>query len=153
MNYNRANLEICKAMTKGELVRGQKVKAIDGDKMIIIPNNGFYGYIFEKGDIVFSLDKVRFIDEKTHIIPFEAITPDNELKLTQDMKILPYQKQIARKFTRSDGAEAWVNRDFLSNLELSTTTFYQGKESKISAIVAVEYNMPVMVILPIRMCE
>lgn len=147
MNYKRAYLEICKDIINNEYVRGQEA---NDDLMLIIPPDGFYGYYLKKDNIPFNKEKLRMIPTETRkIIDLEIAKPENEIKLTNHLILMDYRKGMVRKFS-ADGKEVWVNADFLKNLDLNASRFYQEKDEPFSAILAEEDGEPTMCILPMK---
>ena len=151
MNYKRANLEICKNIINGELIRAQI--SGDGSRLFIDPE-GHYGYFINRDDVAFSMDKVRVFSKETrNVAHLEDINPENEIKPTDFLRIIDYRgKRFARKF-EAEGKETWIQCDYMKNLDIIATKFYQKKESNIENVIAVEDGVPVMVLLPIRVNE
>ena len=151
MNYKRANLEICKDIINGELIRAQKY---ENEMYLFIDPEGHYGYFINRKDVAFSMDKVReFSKETRNVAKLEAIKPENEIKPTNFLRIIDFcGKRLARKF-EAEGKEVWIQCDFLKNLDINATKFYQEKENKLETVVAVEDGVPVMCLLPIRIID
>ena len=151
MNYKNANIEVCREMASGCMIRGQD---ISDELFLAIPNDGYYGYMFSKNNIAFNLDRVRMISLETRkIADLSMIVPENEIKITEYMRVLSYRKDIARKFEAFDGKDGkvvWINEKFLRNLDLSACRFYQQKDEPLHNVIAVEDGIPVMVLLPLR---
>lgn len=148
MQVKRANLEICKKITCGELIHGQRI----GDKTLIIPTPGYYGYFFQKESIAFSMEKVRMIQRKTNKIVDVAklLQPQNELKLTQELAILDYdEKKTARRLKKKE-TDVWVNTAYIKNIIPHRCKFYQDKKNPLGIILITENNQPVMCVLPVR---
>ena len=151
MNYKNANIEVCREMAGGCLIRGQEMP---DNLFLAIPNDGYYGYMFSKNNIAFNLDRVRMISPETRkIADLSMIDPENEIKITEYMRVLSYRKEIARKFETADGTEVWINEKFLRNLDLSACKFFQPKGETIHNVIAVEDGIPVMLLLPIRIAQ
>lgn len=151
MNYKRANLEICKDIINGELIRAQKS---ENEMYLFVDPEGHYGYFINKKDVAFSMDKVReFSKETRNITKLEAIKPENEIKPTKFLRIIDFcGKRLAQKF-EAEGKEVWIQRDFLKNLDINATKFYQEKENKLETVVAVEDGVPVMCLLPFKIID
>lgn len=146
MNTKAVNLEICKQLIHGDLVRIQNVS---NKLTLIIPDPGYYGYLMPKSDIIFSLEKVKTVDKKKQIVDLKLMNPKNELKPTQYLRIID-SKNTARLFKSPEG-EVWINTKFLKNLNIYSCTFYQDRTNRTSLILVVEdMTQPVMCILPLR---
>lgn len=148
MDWKKANLDICNALVKGELVRAQKT---EGDEILVIPSPAYYGYLFNPKDIIFSMAKLQMLPATAHMIfSRSVIAPENEIKATKDLRLLTYKKAIARKFV-ADGRKTWVDTKLLKQVNVDTCKFYQAKS--LEAVIVVDEGVPVMCVLPIRMME
>ena len=149
MNWKKANLDICNTLIGGEMVRGQ---TISDEQLLIIPREAFYGYIFSPKDIAFSMQKVKMLPpDSRQIFKPEAIVPENELKVTQSLRLASWKKIMARKFI-SIGKSVWVDTKFLKCIDVAQCKFYQ-EENPLECIFVTENDKPVMCILPMRIIE
>lgn len=153
MNYKQANIEICRKITNGTDVVGMELEIpVHGTEKkqktaLVIPGEKYcYGYLFPEKDVAFNWNKVRRIEKE--IFKPENICDDNEIKITDFMRILPW-KGMGRKFDKA-GKDVWVNTEFMKNLRLQDCRFYQNKEERYGIIIAVENGSPAEVFLPIK---
>lgn len=147
MNYIKAQKEVF-----SELCSGRKLGRfnIDENNVLVSPD-GFKAYIFPISTIAFSLEKIH---EMTAFPIVELIKPENELKLTNDLRILD-RRSTARRLKKQNGTSTFVNSKFLECFQ--APKFFQG-ESNLTTIVVTESirvdgkytDMPVGIILPIR---
>ena len=155
MNYKSANLEICKSIIQDQRVACQRV---DDDTLLVIPNNGVYGYFIQIDDCAFNFDKLCEIDiAKKQIADLSVIQPKNQITPTDDFKLMNSRKNdFIRKFAgqikkngKKENKTVWVNASFLKPLNMSVCEFYQDK-SDVSPIIAVEEGKPVMLFMPVK---
>ena len=155
MNYKQANIEICRQIIDGKVVRAQEQKGQWIEYSLIIPEPAYYGYFIKKDNIAFAMNKVAKL--RIDVAHLENIAPENEIKPTSNLRIIDHKgKKMVRKF-EAEGKEVWVQCDFLKNLEIGVTRFYQEKDNPNGIIIAAEYDnkvmKPVMVLLPMRFVE
>ncbi len=148
MKKVKANLEICKHIAEGKIVHGQ---VVNEDLTFVFTIPGYYGYIFANEDIAFAIEKIKMIPtEIKTFVDLSIIKPKNEIKSTRDFRLLDKEKWSARKFVTQDGKEVWINNKFLCNIIVQECSFYQDGKNPVGSIIAVEKDVPVMVLLPIR---
>ena len=155
MNYKRANIEICRQIIDGKVVRAQGQKGQQIEYILIIPEPAYYGYFIEKDNIAFAMNKVEKL--RIEIANLENIAPENEIKPTSNLRIIDHKgKEMIRNF-EAEGKKVWVKCDFLKNLEMGVTRFYQEKDNPNGVIIAAEYvnnvMKPVMALSPMRYVE
>ena len=147
MNYIKAQKEVFNELLNGRRIGGFN---IDENNILVSPD-GFRAYIFPVSTIAFSLEKIQ----KISAFPVaELIKPENELKLTNDLRILD-RRSTARRLKKQNGASTFVNSKFLECFQ--APKFFQG-ESNLTTIVVTESirvdgkytDVPVGIILPIR---
>jgi len=140
MNYIKAQKEIF-----SELCNGRRIGRFNIDENnILVSPDGFKAYIFPVSTIAFSLEKIHEMN------PFpivELIKPENELKLTNDLRILD-RSRTARRLKKQNGRSTFVNTKFLECFQ--NPSFYQEESSNLSTIVVTEHTYPVGIMLPIR---
>lgn len=139
MNYIKAQKEIF-----NELCNGRRLGRFNIDENnILVSPDGFKAYIFPVSTIAFSLEKIQEIKA---IPVVELIKPENELKLTNDLRIID-RYRTARRLKKQNGRSTFVNCKFLECFQ--NPKFYQG-ESNLTTIVVTEQDYPVGIMLPIR---
>lgn len=149
MNYIKAQKEIFAALCSGRISVGRF--NVDETHILVTPD-GYKAYIFPASAIAFNLEKVREI--KAFPIG-ELIKPENELKLTPDLRIIDhYGKRMARRL-KGNGKNVYINSKFLDCFQ--NPKFYQEGASGRTTIVVTEQisaskfpEVPVGIILPIR---
>lgn len=140
MNYIKAQKEIF-----SELCNGRRLGRFNIDeKNILVSPDGFKAYIFPVSTIAFSLEKIA---EMKAFPVVELIKPENELKLTNDLRILD-RNRTARRLKKQNGSSTFVNTKFLEYFQ--NPSFYQEASGNLSTIVVTEQTYPVGIILPIR---
>lgn len=148
MNYIKAQKEIFAALCSRNNVARFNV---DENNILVTPD-GFRAYIFPASTIVFNLDKIREI--KAFPVG-ELIKPENELKLTPDLRIVDnYGRRMVRRL-KGNGKNVYINPKFLDCFQ--NPKFYQEGASSLTTIVVTEKigmskfpEVPVGIILPIR---
>ena len=145
MNYKRVNVEICKAIVDRDDVRAQE---LEEGMTLVIPYPHYYGYIMTKEEIAFAIDKITKLPPESHIAKLEVISPENEIKMTDDFRLIPYKRGMSRRFNK-DGKTVWVNNEYLKNLDVYACQFYQAKDKDLDGIIVTEGGAPVMVVLPL----
>ena len=149
MDYKKANVEIIKAIIDRDDVRAQ---ALEGGLTLIIPPPHYYGYILTEEEIAFALDRIPKLPGENRICRLEVIAPENEIKMTDDFRLLPYNRDMARRFDKN-GKTVWVNSKYLKNLAVKACQFYQDKGKDRDVIIATEHGTPAMLILPLLINE
>lgn len=149
MDYKKANVEIIKSIIDRDDVRAQ---ALEGGLTLVIPPPHYYGYILTSEEIAFALDRIPKVPKENRICRLEVIAPENEIKMTDDFRLIPYKRDMARRFDKN-GKTVWINSKFLKNIDLVSCRFYQDKHKDRDVIIATEHGTPAMVILPLLMDE
>lgn len=157
MNYTKAQKEIFNELCSGSCHMGRF--NVNEDFIFVSPD-GYKAYIFPVSTIAFSLEKIR---EMKPIPILEVIKPENELKLTPDLRIADERRKLTIRRLKGNGKNTYVNVKFLDCFQ--NPKFYQDK-SNLSAIVVTEQigvrvgghgskaatykECPVGLILPVR---
>lgn len=147
MNYAKAQKEIVNEILKG--CRGGRFK-VDENNILVSPN-GFMAYIFPLSSIAFNLEKIKEINP---IPVLEIVKPENELKLTLDLRLEDsFQKRTFRRL-KGNGKNVFLNVKFLECFQ--NPKFFQA-ENKLSTVVVTErfssndkLGTPVGIVLPVR---
>ena len=109
MIYVKANMEISKALSKGDIVRGHDLD----DDLFIVTTNGYYAYIIPKKEIIFDIKKVQILTRKM-FEPGDYLKNSNELKPT--MHYIKPNRDYCRRFD-GKGYHVYLNDEFLKRLE------------------------------------
>lgn len=147
MNWKRANIEICKGIVDKDDVRAQ---TIENGMTLVIPEPHYYAYFFTEENIAFAVEKIQKLPQKSKIVNLGVVEPENEIKMTDDFRLIPYKRGIARRFDK-DGKNVWLNNEYLKNLDVYACRFYQTKGKGKDAVIATEHGTPAMMILPLLM--
>lgn len=151
MNYIKAQKEVFNSLVSGRRIVGFNID----ENNILVSTDGFRAYIFPVCTVAFSLEKLQKI---TAFPVVELIKPENELKLTNDLRIVD-RSHTARRLKKQNGRNTFVNIRFL---ECSQNPKFFQAESNVSTIVVTEQvhvggqgskayeDKPVGIILPIR---
>lgn len=147
MNYIKAQKEIVTEILKG----GRCGRFSIDENSVLVSPNGCMAYIIPLSSIVFNLEKTK---EITAFPVREIVKSENELTLTQDIRLeAGFQKRMFRRL-KGKGKNVFVNVKFLECFQ--NPKFYQ-EENKLSIIVVTErtsskdeLGMPVGIILPVR---
>ena len=162
VNYFNANMEACKALSRGELVRGHDVD----ENTIFFTTNGFYGYIIPKDRITFDASRIKQLPNK--IIEKEAYCkPENEIRMTNHL-FAPSERKLVRRFDGKTKGKEWnvfIDVSFLKKLESDSYCFMQSIDTKknmsLQVVMAARKTIengeplyiPTMIFLPCRILD
>lgn len=146
MNYIKAQKIIFDALCKGS--PSVRKFAIGNDRIMVTPD-GIRGFIFPMVAVNFNLEKIKDLNAFSFE---EIIKPENEMRLTPDVRIFDNGREMYRRLKGSKGS-TFVNMKYLDCFQ--NPKLFQA-ESKHSIIVVAEdaspkmRNVPVGVIMPVR---
>ncbi len=144
MNYSKAQKIVFESICKNS--RGGRFMLDDGN--IFVTPDGVRGYVFPVAGVCFNVEKIRGMG-KLPII--ETIKENNELKLTDDLRIIKRGGMMRR--LKGKGKNVFVNVKYLDVFH--NPRFYQDA-SGLGMIVVTEdmsvtkRNIPVGIVMPIR---
>ena len=149
MNWLKANMKVCRALSKGEKVCGHEL----GENTYLVTVDGVYAYLFPKKEIHFNLNDVRKLTKP--IIPsLDVYLHGYDLRPTRvclDLEGLG----LVRKFEGKDYS-VWIKSELL--LHFFGTKFCQSisveyQKLPVSPVLVVEADNPVGLILPVRVLD
>ena len=161
MNYQKMNLEICKAMYTSDRRVGYEMS----EDRYFVTMNGYYGFIIPNKEVIFKKDRITELDRQL-FNEAEILNPENEIKPTEHF--IKSGKKFIQKFTGTANGEkweAWLDSSFLKILANEWSIHYyqrfkDGKPDPHGLILAAEWHQskekkelepkPVMLLLPIR---
>lgn len=156
--FANANVEVCKALAKGECVRGQW---IDEDHLLVTID-GYYAYIFPRKKIYFDAELVKKFDKKLFDVE-EICVPETKLKKTNEFYLAG--GKMCRKFSNDNGS-AFFQQSYLQKLGDDYYEYYQKvsettKMSDLPMLVVQKVAkgnedftfVPVMYIMPMRVFD
>lgn len=76
---------------------------------------------------------------------------DCELMKTDELCIFNKKGGIARKFLNSKGMQTWINAEYLKDLGKGEHVFFQDPKNHLSAVIVMENDKLVKLIMPICM--
>lgn len=143
MNYIKAQKivfdRICKDSGGGRFM-------LDDSNVFVTPD-GYRGYVFPVAGICFNIEKIREIG----VLPIvETIKEENELKMTDDLRLDRYKGGMARRL-KGNGKNVFVNVKYLDVFH--NPRFYQDASGRGMIVVtedmsATKKNIPVGIIMP-----
>lgn len=148
MNYIKAQNKVFKKLVSGDRVCYFKV----GEDKIFVTTDGFHGFVFPLSVVSFNVEKLQEFKK----IPLdEVVSPENELFLTDDLRMIPAgaNRGLYRRL-KAVGKNVFANNKFFDCFQ--NPKFYQPKDQPLQAIVVTEKNykdgkqVPVGLVLPIR---
>lgn len=149
MKYQKANIEICTALARGDRVVGHDVNG----NYFFVTANGNYGFIFPKKTIVFDLKKVKKLEKALFCVD-DMVADQNRITPTEYHFIPKETRLVFRRFI-APGSQTWVNVSFLKYFE--SPTYFQKEGQPLTPILVIENkgreNIPVAVLLPARINE
>lgn len=148
MNYRKAQKEIFDMLSRGERVCYYPV----GEEKICVTPDGYKAYIIPLDIVTFNCAKLQ---EMKAIEIDGAVKPENELKMTDDLKRAHagYRDILCARL-KAPGKNVFVNVKYLECFQ--SPKFYQEKDERNKRIVVTERNpkgggeTPVAIVLPIR---
>lgn len=146
MNYTKAQKIVFESICKNN----RAARFMLDDNNLFVTPDGYRGYIFPAASVCFNIEKVREID---NLPILETIKPENELKLTEDLRIMDKRNGGMCRRLKGNGKNVFVNVKYLDCFQ--NPKFYQGEHW--SGIIVVtesvsktQTNLPVGIVLPVR---
>jgi len=149
MNWLKANMEVCRALSKGETVYGHEL----GENMYLVTVDRVCAYLFPKKEIHFNLNDIRKLT-KPIISSLDDYLHGYDLRATRVCLDLD-RLGLVRKFEGNDYS-VWIKSELLHHF--SGTRFCQSisveyQKLPISTVLVVEDNDPIGLVLPIRILD
>lgn len=147
MNFTKAQNVVFKAICTNDRV----CKFQLDDNHIFVTHDGVVGFVFPVEIISFNVEKAK--DMKPLQIT-EIIKPENQLIMTDDLKLINFGKTMCRRF-KGNGRSVFIDTKSLEYFH--GAKFYQDRDHDLTPVVVTDdlhtkrKNMPVGVIAPTRM--
>ena len=109
MNYYKANMEICKALSKGDLVRGYWME----DDLFFVTPEGYYGFIIPKKEIIFDVSRVHILSLPVFLTE-NFLKPENEIKKTR--RFFQAGKELCQQFD-GNGYSVYIKKRFMNAID------------------------------------
>jgi len=157
MNYSKINMEVCKALSVGDVVRGYWIESEKYGDLLVVIIDGFYGYFIPKDKIIFDVNRIKMLEVK----PFN---PDNFIKKENEINRTNHFIKCDRKFCRRfDGNKykVYVNQKFLEIVEKYPVAFFQNisteKDMSKQPVLCAERDRegykPIIIICPVSVFD
>lgn len=148
MNYSKAQRIIFDSLCKG----GRCARFMLDENNLFVTPDGYRGFVIPAASVAFNAGKMKEIDPLPIL---EAVKPENEIKLTDDLRLDKQHKTMSRRL-KGNGKNVFVNIKFLECFQ--NPKFYQAADMN-SMIVVTEQTwrnneeFPVGIILPVRISK
>ena len=146
MNFTKAQNIVFKAICTNDMVRKFQLD----DNHIFVTHNGFVGFVFPVEIISFNVEKAK---EMNPIPISEIVKPENQLTMTDDLKLTDFGRKMCRRF-KINGRSVFIDKKLLDYFP--NAKFYQDRDHDLSPVIVTEdlhtakRDMPVGVICPTR---
>lgn len=157
MNYSKINMDVCKALSVGDSIRGYWIESEEHGDLLVVIVDGFYGYFIPKDKIIFDVNRIKMLEVKP-FHPDDFIKNENEIKRTDHF--LKCNRQFCRRF---DGNKyrVYVNQKFLEKVEKYPVAFFQNispeRDMSKQPVLCAEINgkgyKPIIVICPVAVFD
>lgn len=146
MNYNKAQRIVFDSMCKNN----RAARFMLDESNVFVTPDGYRGFIFPAASVCFNIEKIKEV-EKLPIV--ETIKPENEMKMTDDLRLIDKRAGGMARRLKGNGKNVFVNVKFLECFQ--NPKFYQAEHW--SGIIVVtesmsrtQTNIPVGIVLPVR---